>query len=128
MQKIEYKKTYIAALSAYQNGELEAAVTGFAGLVMSDPSNVLADNSQYWLAECYYSQREFKRAIAEFVKVFTYPGTDKDDDAQLKIGLAHQSMGNVNKAREEFQRLVDYFPGSEYYPKAKDALKQLSIH
>jgi outer membrane protein assembly factor BamD (BamD/ComL family) len=37
-------------------------------------------------------------------------------------------MGNVNKAREEFQRMIDYFPGSEYYPKAKDALKQLSIN
>jgi len=24
--------------------------------------------------------------------------------------------------------MIDYFPGSEYYPKAKDALKQLSIN
>ena len=64
----------------------------------------------------------------EFEKVFTYAGTDKDDDAQLKIGLSYQSIGNVNKAKEEFQRLVDYFPGSEYYPKAKEALKQLSLN
>ena len=64
----------------------------------------------------------------EFGKVFTYAGTDKDDDAQLKIGLAYQSIGNVQKASEEFQRLVDYFPGSEYYPKAKEALKQLSVN
>jgi len=32
---VEYKKTYIDALSAYQNGAFEKAVTGFAGLVMS---------------------------------------------------------------------------------------------
>ena len=37
------------------------------------------------------------------------------------------SMGNLEKAREEFQRLIDYFPGSEYYPKAKEALIKLSI-
>ena len=30
-------------------------------------------------------------------------------------------MGSIGKAKEEFQRLIDYFPGSEYYPKAKDA-------
>ena len=36
-------------------------------------------------------------------------------------------MGNVEKAREEFQRLIDYFPGSEFYPRAKESLKQLSI-
>ena len=123
----EYKKTYIAALSAYQNGELEAAVTGFAGLVMSDPSNVLADNSQYWLGECYYTMKNYKRAIIEFEKVFMFPGTDKDDDAQLKLGHCHRSMGNIDKAREEYQRLIDYFPGSEFYDKGRESLKQLKI-
>ncbi len=118
----------MTSLGHFQNQEFDDAIVGFKELVSSDATNDLADNSQYWLAECYYSQKEFKRAIAEFEKVFTYSGTDKDDDAQLKIGLSYQSMGNVNKAREEFQRMIDYFPGSEYYPKAKDALKQLSIN
>ena len=124
----QYKQTYMISLGHFQNQEFDDAIVGFKELVSSDATNDLADNSQYWLAECYYSQKEFKRAIAEFEKVFTYSGTDKDDDAQLKIGLSYQSMGNVNKAREEFQRMIDYFPGSEYYPKAKDALKQLSIN
>ena len=124
----QYKQTYMTSLGHFQNQEFDDAIAGFKELVSSDATNDLADNSQYWLAECYYSQKEFKRAIAEFEKVFTYSGTDKDDDAQLKIGLSYQSMGNVNKAREEFQRMIDYFPGSEYYPKAKDALKQLSIN
>ncbi len=124
----EYKKTYMASLGHFQNQNFSEAISGFEKLVSSDATNDLADNSQYWLAECFYSQKDFKRAIIEFEKVFTYAGTDKDDDAQLKIGLAYQSIGNVDKAREEFQRLVDYFPGSEYYPKAKEALKQLSVN
>ena len=124
----QYKQTYMKSLGNFQNQEFNEAIFGFNELVSSDTTNNLADNSQYWLAECYYSQKKFKRAIAEFEKVFTYAGTDKDDDAQLKIGLSFQSMGNIAKAREEFQRMIDYFPGSEYYPKAKDALKQLSIN
>ena len=123
----EYKKTYIDALSNYQNGEFEKAVTGFAGLVMSDPGNDLADNSQYWLAECYYTMKNYKRAVIEFEKVFTFPGTDKDDDAQLKLGHCHRSMGNIDKAREEYQRLIDYFPGSEFFEKARVSLKQLNV-
>jgi TolA-binding protein len=123
---VEYKKSYIDALSAYQNGNLEKAVTGFAGLVMSDPSNVLADNSQYWLGECYYTMKNYKRAIIEFEKVFMFPGTDKDDDAQLKLGHCHRSMGNIDKAREEYQRLIDYFPGSEFYEKGRESLKQIN--
>ena len=123
----QYKKAYIDALSAYQNGEFEKAVTGFSGLVMSDPANFLADNSQYWLAECYYTMKNYKRAVIEFEKVFTFPGTDMDDDAQLKLGHCHRSMGNINKAREEYQRLVNYFPGSEFYDKARESLKQLNV-
>lgn len=124
----QYKNTYMESLSHFQNQEFANAIIGFEKLVSADATNDLADNSQYWLAECFYSQKDFKRAIIEFEKVFTYAGTDKDDDAQLKIGLSYQSIGNVNKAKEEFQRLVDYFPGSEYYPKAKEALKQLSLN
>ena len=123
----KYKQTYMKSLGDFQNQNYSGAISGFQELVKSGANNDLADNSQYWLAECYYSQKDFKRSIAEFEKVFTYAGTDKDDDAQLKIGLSYQSIGNVEKAREEFQRFIDYFPGSEYYPKAKEALKQLSI-
>ena len=123
----EYKRLYIESLSNFQNGIYGQSIKGFSKLVISDPQNNLADNSQYWLAECYYSQKNYKRAIIEFEKVFTFAGTDKDDDAQLKLGLAYQSMGNLEKAREEFQRLVDYFPGSEFYDRSKETLKQLTI-
>tara|TARA_B100001123_G_C15218859_1_gene990387 strand:+ start:487 stop:1341 length:855 start_codon:yes stop_codon:yes gene_type:complete len=124
---VEYKKKYIEALSYYQNGDYSQAITGFSGLVIEDPSNELADNSQYWLAECYYSTKNYKRAILEFEKVFTFPGTDKDDDSQLKLALSYQSLGNLVKAREEYQRMVDYFPSSEYFSRAKESLKQLSL-
>ena len=124
----QYKKTYMASLGHFQSQNFPQAISGFEQLVSSDATNDLADNSQYWLAECFYSQKDFKQAIAQFEKVFTFAATDKDDDAQLKIALSYQSIGNVEKAREEFQRLIDYFPSSEYYPKAKEALKQLSVN
>ncbi len=123
----QYKNQYIESLSNYQNGRYDQAIKGFAKLVMADPMNELADNSQYWLAECYYSQKNYKRSVIEFEKVFTFPGTDKDDDAQLKLGLAYQSMGDLEKAQEEYQRLLDYFPASEYVEKAKESLKQLNL-
>ena len=123
----KYKKHYMKSLGHFQNQQYDNAIAGFSELVASDATNDLADNCQYWLAECYYSKKDFKRAIGEFTKVFNYAGTDKDDDAQLKLGLSYQSMGSMEKAKEEFQRLIDYFPGSEYYPKAKDALRKLAL-
>jgi|TARA_B110000196_G_scaffold22190_1_gene17337 TolA-binding protein len=124
---VKYKRHYMKSLGHFQNQEYDSAIKGFSELVASDATNDLADNCQYWLAECYYSKKDFKRAVGQFTKVFNYAGTDKDDDAQLKLGLSYQSMGSLEKAKEEFQRLIDYFPGSEYYPKAKDALRKLSL-
>ncbi len=124
---MEYRKLYLQYLGNYQNSEFDKAIKGFSDLVITNPTHELADNSQYWLAECFYSSKNFKRSIIEFEKVFSFPGTDKDDDAQLKLGLAYQSMGNIEKARDEYTRLLDYFPDSEYYLKAKEALKKLSV-
>ena len=61
------------------------------------------------------------------LKKSSFSGTDKDDDAQLKLGHCHRSMGNVKKAKEEYQRLIDYFPGSEFYEKARQSIKQLTV-
>ncbi len=127
LSAVEYKKLYLENLGHYQNGDFQNAIKGFSKLVIGDPTHDLADNSQYWLAECYYSSKNFKRSIIEFEKVFSFVGTDKDDDAQLKLGLAYQSMGNIEKARDEYTRLLDYFPNSEYYQKAKEALKKLNL-
>ena len=124
----KYQKIYTEGMGALQSNELEIAIKSFSGLVALDANHDLADNAQYWLGECYYSQKEFKRAITEFEKVFTFPNTNKGSDAQYKIALSFQYLGLIDKAKEQFQRLVDYHPGSEYYPKAKDALKQLSIN
>ena len=119
-------KSLIKLFPALIRPVIPAAVSPWPRLVLTDPSNDLADNSQYWLAECYYTIKNYKRAVIEFEKVFSFSGTDKDDDAQLKLGHCHRSMGNIKKAKEEYQRLLDYFPGSEFYDKARNSLKQLS--
>jgi TolA-binding protein len=119
---------YAKSLGNFQKEYFQEAIVGFHKLVLMDNDHSLADNSQYWLAECYYAQKDYKKAIFEFEKVFTYAGTDKEDDAMLKIAYSYQSMGNVEKASENFKRLIDYKPGSEFYPLAKQRLKQLSVN
>ena len=124
----QYTKLYTESLGSLQNNEFDSAIKGFQTLVKEDHTHDLADNAQYWLAECFYSQKDYKRAIIEFEKVFTFINTNKNDDAQYKIALSHQSVGNIIKARSEFQRLIEYFPGSEFYQQAKEALKSLPIN
>ncbi|MFQ6673329.1 MAG: tol-pal system YbgF family protein, partial [Fidelibacterota bacterium] len=61
----------------------------------------------------------------EFQKVFQYSEKDKWDDAQLKLGLSYKSIGNRERAKDEFQKLLDHYPNSEYTQKAQQYLRQL---
>ena len=122
-----YSEKYNESHRYYQNGDFNFAIVGFKMLIRDDPQNPLADNSQYWIGECYYSKMEFKRAISEFVNVINFPGTDKDDDAQLKIGMSHLAMNNKANAKEQFNKFLDEFPDSEYGIIAREHLKQISL-
>jgi len=122
-----YSEKYNESHRYYQNGDFDFAIVGFKMLIRDDPQNPLADNSQYWIGECYYSKMEFKRAISEFVNVINFPGTDKDDDAQLKIGMSHLAMNNKANAKEQFNKFLDEFPDSEYAIIAREHLKQISL-
>jgi TolA-binding protein len=118
-----YRDRYLQALTYHQNGQNEQALALFTQLLQEDKSHELADNAQYWIGECYYSMKQYRRAIIEFEKVFDFKGTNKDDDAQFKLGLCYAALGERENAIAEFQRLIDYYPQSEYVKNAKQFVK-----
>ena len=120
----EYQAKYIESLSNYQNGEWNLSLDGFKFLIQADSNHELADNCQYWIGEIYYSQKDFRRSINEFEKVFTFPGTNKSDDAQFKLGLCYVNIGQIDKAKQEFENLLEFYPNSEYYKKGQEYLRQ----
>ncbi len=120
----EYTAKYIEALSLYQNGEWTKSLDQFTFLINIDANHDLADNCQYWIGEVYYALKDYKRSILEFENVFTFSGTNKADDAQFKLGLSYINIGELDRAREEFKNLLEYYPNSEYYKKTKQYLKQ----
>ena len=67
------------------------------------------------------SREYFERVIKE------YPKSDLADDAQFSIGLIYDldELGGVNdfeQALIEYQKVIDNFPGSSAYPKAKSRI------
>ena len=120
----EYQAKYIEALSNYQNGEWNTSLDGFKFLIQSDSNHELADNCQYWIGEVYYSLKDFRRSIKEFEKVFTFAGTNKADDAQFKLGLCYINIGELDKAKIEFENLLELYPNSEYFSRSQELFKQ----
>lgn len=122
----EVQALYNEARDNYDNRYFDWAIEKFSRIIRQHPQSSLADNSQYWLAECYYGLEDFPRAIQEFKKVFSYADTEKDDDAQLKLGFCYANMGDTDQAVAEFRKLLNLYPDSEYVDVARLRIKELS--
>ncbi len=123
MSDEEFRRQYVQALTTYQNGQYREAISRFTELVRAGLNHQLADNSQYWLAECYYAVKNYKQAIKEFEQVFRYTSSDKWDDARYKIALCYWNVGSHDRARIEFRKLLDEYPGSDLAGKARRYLQ-----
>jgi len=121
----EYRIRYQDALAEYKKRNYKTAIRLFEELLAANPTHDLADNCQYWIGESYYGLGKYNQAIVEFQKVFAFTKTNKDDDAQLKLGLCYLKLGDTRKAREELERLLSNYPRSEYRSVAQKLLSGL---
>jgi tol-pal system protein YbgF len=116
---------YRKAFDLYYGRDYAGAIGRFEALLKQFPSSTYADNCFYWIGECRFAQGNFNKAISSFRKVFTFPGTEKADDAQLKLGYCYLRLGDRRQAAVEFEKVVSLYPDSEYTERAKEELAKL---
>lgn len=106
---------YRAALDALrQRHEHAVAIAGFKTLLERHPRHDLADNAAYWLAEAYFDQRDYQKALTAFRDaVTTYPSGNKAPDSLLKVGYCYAKLGIVASARDVFNQVIEIYPRSE---------------
>ena len=124
-QTTDYDAVYQTALEAFKSGKYIEAISGFQGLLNRSRVHPLSDNAQYWLGECHYAKKNYLKAAIEFEKVFTFPTSNKHDDAQLKLGLCYLRLDDKEGARREFTHLLSRYPNSEFADLAKKMLNEL---
>ncbi len=114
---------YMKAFGLFSANNYNEAVMAFESFIRSYPGSEYAGNAQYWIGECYYTQRDFPQAMEAFNKVLErYPTGNKVPDAMLKIGLTYVSMNEPGKARVALQSLLDKYPRSQAAAKARERL------
>jgi len=121
----EYQSRYDEARAEFENRNYNAAIQLFESLLAASSTHPLAENAQYWIGECQYALRQYDAAIISFEKVFTFASPNKKDDAQFKLGLCYIRKHEMNKAREELNRLIDEYPKSEFLSKANRLLEKM---
>lgn len=118
---------YQKGLSLVRDGNYSQAGASFREFLQKYPKSSFAGNAQYWLAECYYAQKDYQRAIKEYQATITlYPKLDKIPSAKLKQGLAFADLGMTNDAVLFLQKLTKEYPGTPEAQKAQDRIKVLT--
>jgi tol-pal system protein YbgF len=104
---------YNQGYEMFLNGKYAQAISIFREFLQNYPNDALADNAQYWIGECYYSQKMFDRAIVEFKKVENYPDGNKIPDAYLKIVYSYNELGKKEDANHWKKILIEKYGNSE---------------
>jgi len=119
--------SYQKALDLVQKSDFLTAVASFRGFLKKYPSSELADNAQYWIAECYFAMRDYQKAIKEFqVLVEKYPRSDKIKSAILKQGLSFAELQMPDEAKIFLEKTVKDYPGTDEAARAKEKLDKLN--
>lgn len=116
---------YQNALRTFDKRAYGTAKDMFSDLLKKFPKGDYSDKAQYWVGECFYAKADYANAIAAFNKVLKYKKTSKADDSQLKLGLCYLRMGKNGMAADEFKRLINRYPASEYVPRAEKYLADI---
>lgn len=121
----EFEREYTRAVNLFRDSKYEDARSLFTTLLNSEIDHSLISNCQYWIGESLFGMREYRRAIEEFQKVFNYDSQLKYDDAQIMIANSYLMLGNKERAREEYQKLLDRYPNSDYAATARQRLREM---
>lgn len=117
---------YSYAKKLFDQGDLENAKRQFENFITKYPDSKNADNARFWIADSYYTEKWYEKAILEYQKVLeNYPNSNKNEAARLKQGYAFAALGEKANARLILKELITRYPNSPEAKFAEEKLKHL---
>ncbi|MBN2644941.1 MAG: tol-pal system protein YbgF [Desulfuromonadaceae bacterium] len=115
---------YRQAFSAYTTGQHETAIRLFAEFIEQYPQNPYVGNALFWQGEACLATGQTSKALAIFTTLLDqHPQTQKAPYALLKRATLLSEQNNSAEARQDLERLIRDYPGSDAARKASEALK-----
>ncbi len=120
------KAAYEQAKKTFDDGNMETARIQFENFINTFPNSTYAGNARFWIADSYYAEKWYEKAILEYQKVLEqYPDSNKAAAARLKQGYAFAELGETANARLILNELISRYPDSREAEFAKNKLETL---
>jgi|YelNatPaOPRAMG01_1025707.scaffolds.fasta_scaffold00905_5 tol-pal system protein YbgF len=111
---------YKTAFDLMEARKYTEAERNFADFIRRFPQSDLADNAQYWIGECLYSEKNYQEAEKAFEAVSEhFPFGNKVPDAMYKQAVCQIQLGQKLQAEATIRKLTENFPDSDAAAKAK---------
>ena len=118
---------YDRVMEEFKHGDYEAALAGFRLFIELHRQSALAANAQYWIGECQYRLGRYKDALNSFYNVGTYnPVSPKLAASAFKIGQTYSRLGESERARLMFDRVLDQYPNGAEAELARKAISVMT--
>ena len=122
------RRLYDRVMEEFKHRDYEAALAGFKLFIELHRESALASNAQYWIGECQYRLGRYRDALGSFYNVVSYyPLSHKLAASTLKIGQTYTKLGDHDKARMMFDRVVDQYPDSAEAELARKAIDVMAV-
>lgn len=96
---------YVSASNLYLKGNFADAKAGFTRYLETFPSGRYVTPSNFYLADCYYGDKEFDKALTLYMSVSEQPRSVFTEEALLRGGELLYKSGDYPRALTLFQRL-----------------------
>ncbi|UVT15624.1 MAG: tol-pal system protein YbgF [Nitrospira sp.] len=118
---------YDRVMDEFKHRDYEAAMAGFRLFIELHSESALAANAQYWIGECQYRMGRYRDALKSFYDVVSnYPLSPKLAASTLKLGQTYTKLGDHEKARLMFDRVVDQYPDSSEAELARTTIEAIT--
>ena len=120
------QRLFDTAWADFTGGQWALCIEGFNSYLLNFSRTDNADDAQFYIGECYYSDGKFPQAVDAYSRVVTnYPKGDRVPEAYYKRGLAFDRLGQADRARDSFETVMKQFPDSDAARMAKQNLDRL---
>ena len=111
---VDPEDLYNLALTDYQRGNYELAIRQFRQYLEYFPNSELADDAQYYIGDCYYTQSQYTQALDSYEGLLDkYPRGNKVPTTLLKIAFTKIAQKDNRAARTFLNRVIETYPNTE---------------
>ncbi|MBT8396295.1 MAG: tol-pal system protein YbgF [Gemmatimonadetes bacterium] len=117
---------YNTAATQFNNGSLNTARRAFQQFLREYPTDALADDARYYLADILVQEERLEEAIPAFLRIQEdFPTADMVPQALYRVGEIYIRLDQLEDARQYLERVVNTYPGTDAAREAQERLDEI---